>query len=163
MHEDQKWSRSLYNFASASSRKRDTAIFCASELIWLLVGFALGRVFPSIQQVVPVLFLPWGVSLLLSEWIRRSRPFHTQQYKPLIHLFVETPSLPSSHSTLAFALVAAFTHDVFVWPFLLIGALFVSFGRVAVGVHYVSDVIVGAFIGFGLGYAVRVAAILFLI
>lgn len=163
MNKDTQWSRSLFDFARSSPRRRDVAIFCASELIWLMAGFALGQVFPSVHQIIPLLFLPWGVSLLLSEWIRRPRPFHAQEYKPLIHLFVETPSFPSSHSTLAFALVAAFLHDGFLWPFFLVGAVLVALGRVAVGVHHLSDVVVGACIGLGLGYAMRVAAMLFLI
>lgn len=158
---DIHWSRGVFEFARANHWRRDVAIFCASELVWLMVGFGIGQAYPKVLALVPVIFLPWGVSLLLSEWIKRSRPYHPEHYKPLIHLFVETSSFPSSHATIAFALVAAFLHDVTVWPFMLVGAVLVAFGRLAVGVHYVSDVAVGALIGFGLGYAMVVAEKLF--
>ncbi len=163
MNKDQRWSFALFEIARSSPHKRDIAIFCASELIWFMAGISFGFVYPSILQILPLVFLPWGVSLLFSEWIRRPRPFHEQAYKPLIHLFVETPSFPSSHSTIAFAMVAAFSHDVTVWPLLLIAAMLVAIGRVAVGVHHVSDVIAGGIIGFGLAYAMKVAAILFFV
>lgn len=126
-----------------------------------MVGYGIGSVYSKVLFLVPILLLPWGVSLLLSEWMKRPRPFHPEHYKPLIHLFVETPSFPSSHATVAFALVAAFTSDIIIWPLMLVGAVLVAFGRVAVGVHYVSDVVVGALIGFGLGYAVLIAEKLF--
>ena len=162
MSKDQQWSRSFFESARSSASTRDVAIFCASHLIWFIAGFAIGKTYPLVYSFVPMVFLPWGVCLLLSEWIRRPRPFQTETYTPTIHLFVQTPSFPSSHSTLAFAFVAAFIHDVTVWPVLLVAAVCVALGRVAVGVHYFSDVIVGAGLGIGLGYAVRVAALLFL-
>ncbi len=162
MSTDQQWSRALFEFARSSPHTRDVAIFCASHLIWLMAGFAIGQTYPVVYTVVSIVFLPWGICLLLSEWIHRPRPFETEAYRPLIHLFVRTPSFPSSHSTLAFAFVAAFIHDVTVWPVLLVAAICVALGRVAVGVHYVSDVVVGAVIGIGLGYAIRVAAFVFL-
>ena len=157
---DEQWSKQLYQFAQKTSRTRDVAIFCASELIWLMAGFVIGRGYPFILALLPVIFLPWGVALLLAEWIKRPRPYEQQGFRPLIHLFVRTPSFPSSHSTLAFAFVAAFVHDITLWPFLLIAAILVALGRVAVGVHYVSDVLFGALIGLVFGITVRVAALL---
>lgn len=156
MHTNEEWSRILFDFARVSSRRRDIAVFCASALIWLMAGFGIGRTYPHMLSLMSIILLPWGASLFLSDWIKRPRPFHPEHYKPLIHLLIETPSFPSSHATIAFALVVAFIHDVTVWPFMLVGAVLVAIGRMAVGVHYLSDVVVGALIGFGLGYAIRV-------
>ncbi|MBM5789915.1 phosphatase PAP2 family protein [Candidatus Parcubacteria bacterium] len=161
MTTDECFSQKLFDLARTSPRTRDVAIFCASQLVWLMVGFAIGPSFPLSLMLAPILFLPWGVSLVLSQWVKRPRPFHQEHYKPLIHLFVETSSFPSSHATVAFALVAAFVGDVRVWPFMLLGAILVALGRVAVGVHYASDVVVGALIGFGLGYVMNIAFTLF--
>jgi undecaprenyl-diphosphatase len=61
-------------------------------------------------------------------------------------------SLPSNHAINSFALAAvvgAF-FPIMRWPMLGV-ALLVAFSRVAVGVHYLSDVTAGALIGFGVG------------
>lgn len=158
---DIKLSRQLFEFARSTTRLRNFSIFSASHLIWLMAGFAVGRLFPHVYLLMPMVFLPWGVCLLLSEWIRRIRPYHAESYKPLIHLFVATWSFPSSHSTLAFSFVAVFLHDVTIWPFFLVAALLVVFGRVAVGVHYFSDVLIGALLGFGLGLAMKIFMLMY--
>lgn len=155
MSRDLFYSDQLFAFAGRTPRTRDIAIFCASELIWLLGGFAIGHSYPQVITIIPIVCLPWGIALLLSEWIKRPRPFERQGTKPLIHLFVNTPSFPSSHSTLAFALTAAFLQDVTIWPFLFVGATLVALGRVAVGVHHLSDVLAGAGLGLGIGLIVR--------
>ncbi|MBI4714006.1 phosphatase PAP2 family protein [Candidatus Uhrbacteria bacterium] len=160
MTRDARFSRKIFDFARKSSAKSHVAVFFASHLLWLMLGVAGSIVFPEVQLLVPIIFLPWGVSLLISEIIRRERPFHPEGYKPIIHLLVETPSFPSSHSTVAFALVAAFINDPIVWPFMLVGAIFVALGRVAVGVHYTSDVVVGAVLGFVLAYAMKIGMLL---
>jgi len=160
MTKDAKISRALFNTARASQWKTHIAVFCASYLLWLMVGVAFGLLFPNIQPLIPVLLFPLGISLLISELLRRARPFHPEGYKPLVHLLIETPSFPSSHSTVAFALVAAFLYNPIVWPIMLVVAILVSLGRVAVGVHYFSDVIVGAILGFVLAYAMSIAILL---
>jgi undecaprenyl-diphosphatase len=116
-----------------------------------------------VQKIIPMIFLPWGISILLSEWIRRPRPFHSEHYKPLIELAIDTPSFPSQHTTIAFALVAIFLNQPLVWPFMLLAGVLVGLGRLAVGVHYLSDIVVGAIIGFGFAYAMKLAAVLFFV
>lgn len=163
MNKDAQIARAVYEWARKKHWSREVAIFCASLLIWLMAGFAIGFVFPSVLKIVPMFFLPWGVAILISEWIRRPRPFHSEHYKPLIELAIETPSFPSQHATIAFSLVAIFMSEPLVWPFMLLAAVLVGLGRLAAGVHYVSDVIVGALIGFGLAYAMKLAAVLFFV
>ena len=160
MNKDAKISRSLFNATRVSQWKTHVSVFCASYLLWLMVGVAFGLLFPDVNSLIPMLFFPLGVSLLISEFVRRTRPFHPEGYKPLIHLLIETPSFPSSHSTVAFALVAVFLYNPFVWPIMLVAAILVSLGRVAVGVHYLSDVFAGAVLGFVLAYAMHVAILL---
>lgn len=163
MNNDERIARAFYEWARKKHGSREVAIFCASLLIWLMTGFAIGEVFPSVQKIVPMVFLPWGVAILLSEWIRRPRPFSFEHYTPLIQLAIQTPSFPSQHTTIAFSLVAIFLDYPMVWPVMLLCAILVGLGRLAVGVHYVSDVVVGAMLGFGLAYAMRLAAVMFFI
>ncbi len=163
MNLDEKIARALFDWARQKHWYREVAIFCASLLIWLMAGFAIGEVFPAVQKLLPMVFLPWGIVILLSEWIRRPRPFSSEHYKPLIELVVQTSSFPSQHTTIAFSLVAVFLDQPVVWPVMLLAAVFVGFGRLAVGVHYVSDVVIGAVLGFGLAYAMKIAVTLFFI
>lgn len=160
MTKDARFSRKLFDLTRKSDTRSHIAVFCASYLLWLMVGTAGGLMFPKVQPLVPILFFPWGVSLLISEFVRRPRPFHPEGYKPLVHLLVETPSFPSSHSTVAFTLVVMFLNEPIIWPILLTCAVLVALGRVAVGVHYFSDVIVGAILGFVLAYAMKIVMLL---
>ena len=63
--------------------------------------------------------------------------------------------MPSTHATSAFAAAIAvgFVHPKLRWPLLMLAAL-ISLSRVWLGVHYLSDVIVGAVVGCGVAWAV---------
>jgi len=66
-------------------------------------------------------------------------------------------SFPSGHSISAFAFAVSIGHFE---PSLLYGLLFcalsVAISRIMLGLHYLSDVVVGSLIGAGLGYACSV-------
>ena len=61
------------------------------------------------------------------------------------------PSFPSGHATIAFALVTATQtlQDATLFGIAFVLALLVSLGRVAVRVHYLTDVLAGAAVGWG--------------
>ena len=91
---------------------------------------------------------PWLTTVILELMVNRRRPFEAEKKKPLVQMLVLTPSFPSGHATVSFACVSAMYFidpSVFVW--FLLAAIYVSLSRVAAGVHYFSDIIVGAFIG----------------
>jgi membrane-associated phospholipid phosphatase len=153
---DQRLSRKIFEATKKSWVLRHLAVFCADDLIWLLVGIglfsgisSLNNLSISLVMFFGTLGIPWLVTAGISRIVKRPRPYDSQEYKPIIRPFIGTYTFPSSHATFAFALAAfAATTDfsnLFIW--FLIGAIFIAFGRVAVGVHYISDIIVGAVIG----------------
>jgi len=81
------------------------------------------------------------------------RPFVALDFVPL---FPHVPNNSFPSSTVAFAAVAAIV-VLFAWRrlgiVLAVGAVVIAFGCIYVGVHYVSDVIVGAAIGIACGTA----------
>ncbi|MEK7615500.1 MAG: phosphatase PAP2 family protein [Patescibacteria group bacterium] len=153
---DERFSRFLFERTKDSYVLTKFAIFCGSFLIWLMFGLAIGRMFADSLFLIPLVFFPWLVTFVLSRWIKRPRPFESEHYKPIIKLFVYTNSFPSAHSTLAFALAGAFIHDPIVLLIMTVCAVLVGLGRMMVGVHYLTDVLVGALIGFVGGFAFRV-------
>ncbi len=155
---------------------RHLAIFCASHLVWLMLGVAIGIRYyvPDFAEIVIgfdgipdtirdvcglcleylaiIVLVPLLISLGISKIVKRHRPTLPRRHHPFIDLFVNTYSFPSSHTTIAFALSVAVIHDS-TFVYFLIGAILVGLGRLAVGVHYLSDVIVGAVVGLLFGYA----------
>ncbi len=90
--------------------------------------------------------LKWIMGIL---WFR-SRPFVVfRAIHALVQESVTSHSFPSGHATVSAALATVlYTYDKQwgKWAWAL--AVVVAFGRVAVGVHYFSDVITGLAVGF---------------
>jgi len=99
--------------------------------------------------------LPLGLSLVFSYIITyilkfiiaRPRPLNTIKLIPLINLV--DYSFPSSHAAVAFAalpfLNKTYPKLKLLW---ILSACFVAFSRIYIGVHYLSDIITGALIGY---------------
>jgi undecaprenyl-diphosphatase len=92
--------------------------------------------------------LALGVAHFLAAAIDRSRPFVDH---PQAHLFLShaaDPGFPSDHATAAFAIAFALVlRDRLTGIVALVLALLLSVGRVALGVHYPSDVFAGLVLG----------------
>jgi undecaprenyl-diphosphatase len=93
--------------------------------------------------------LALAVGKLISELVDRARPFVADAHG--VHLFsahAADPGFPSDHATAAFAIAAAIVLRKRGWGiFALLAATILSIGRVALGVHYPSDVLAGAALG----------------
>jgi undecaprenyl-diphosphatase len=90
-----------------------------------------------------------AVGKAISELVDRARPFVADPHG--VHLFsghAADPGFPSDHATAAFAIAVAILLRKRSWGIAaLLAATVLSVGRVALGVHYPSDVIAGAALG----------------
>jgi undecaprenyl-diphosphatase len=124
-----------------------------SEILFALSLVALFLFFgPRLRRAAVAAGLSAGVALLVAHFLAaavdRSRPFVDH---PLAHNFLShatDPGFPSDHATGAFAIAFALVlRDRLVGTIGLVLALVLSFGRVALGAHYPSDVFAGAVLG----------------
>jgi undecaprenyl-diphosphatase len=127
------------------------ALFIATLAVVFLA--AHGARFASWRRAVVAAGLSAGLALAIgkaiSELVDRSRPFVADPGG--VHLFsghVADGSFPSDHATAAFAIAVAILLRKRGWGiFALVAAAVLSVGRVAIGVHYPSDVLGGAALG----------------
>ena len=144
----------------------------SDKLVWvpmyLLIAFFIVKHY-RMKGVVILVFVGVVIALcdqsasnLIKNSVMRLRPSHEPALEGLIHLSKAGPGgtygFVSSHAANAFGL-ATFLHFVldkwFKWLkyWLFLWAALVSYSRVYNGVHYPGDVIVAAFIGIFIGWA----------
>ncbi len=127
------------------------ALFAATLAIVFLA--ARGKRHAPWRRASVAAVLSAGVALaigkVISEIVDRARPFVADPHA--VHLFsghAADPSFPSDHATAAFAIATAILLRKRGWGiFALLAATVLSVGRVAIGVHYPSDVLAGAALG----------------
>ncbi len=138
-------------------------IFSARWLIFIvatscIIGFVVERE-PNHRHAWKELFWSVGiacvVSLVLSALVGRTRPFSA--FPELVRAWVPAPatafSFPSTHAALSWAWAFSATKlSPAGAPIWFLTALLISLSRIIVGVHFPSDVIMGALIG-GAGFA----------
>jgi membrane-associated phospholipid phosphatase len=110
----------------------------------------------NVVMLVAVLLLVLAVSQGLKALIHRDRPFTTYPYIEKLSSGGDS-SFPSGHTLEAFAMAAAISLlfrrkkiiiPVYTW------AVLVAYSRMALGVHYPSDVLAGILIGTFIGWLV---------
>jgi undecaprenyl-diphosphatase len=129
------------------------ALFVA--VLVLVFLFANGERLRSWRRAALAAVLSAGVALaiakVLSEIVDRARPFVVDPHG--VHLFsghAADPGFPSDHATGAFAVAMAIYLRNRLWGSLaLVAAAVLAIGRVAIGVHFPSDVLAGAVLGCG--------------
>lgn len=120
-------------------------------LLWLVIGviaFGLGKEATRhfvLRAAVPII-IAGGLTAVLKLLMRRGRPreragFYSTRY--------DRYSFPSGHATRAACLALVFSHQFPGWAIALYAsALFIALCRVALDIHYASDVLVGLAVGF---------------
>lgn len=119
-------------------------------LLWAAVGLVLavwGNTFTRGVTMVAAaaVLLAAGVATACKYTIRRKRPWDQPQFYAVKH---DRYSFPSGHATRMMAIATVLTHFVpsaAIAGYLL--AMVVAICRVLVGVHYISDIVIGALIG----------------
>jgi undecaprenyl-diphosphatase len=91
-----------------------------------------------------------ALSYLLKIFINRPRPYEMQNISSLIN--VSLSSFPSGHSMIVFSIVPFLVKNFskqkhYFWAI----ALLVAFSRIYLNVHYLSDIVAGAFLGYLIG------------
>lgn len=130
----------------------------AAELLFagmLVVAFVLagGHRWRATRRAAVAAALSAGVALLIAQVVARvvdrPRPFVSEA--GAVHLFghhAADPGFPSDHATAAFAIGVALLLRKRAWGgVVLVLATVLAAGRVAMGVHFPSDVAAGALLG----------------
>jgi undecaprenyl-diphosphatase len=156
------WSllHTLNDFMAGHDGFEDTLLFYveASELLFvviLAIVFLLagGPRFRDWRRATVAAVLSAGFALMIgkviSELVDRARPFVADPHG--VHLFsphVADPGFPSDHATAAFAIaVAILLRKRGGGAAALVAATVLALGRVALGIHFPSDVLGGAVLG----------------
>ncbi|MCW2987992.1 MAG: phosphatase family protein [Solirubrobacterales bacterium] len=127
------------------------ALFAATLAIVFLAAYGERHIAWRRATVAAVLSAGLGLALakVISELVDRARPFVADPHG--VHLFsahAPDPGFPSDHATAAFAIATAIVLRKRGWGIVaLVLATLLSVGRVAIGVHYPSDVLAGAALG----------------
>jgi membrane-associated phospholipid phosphatase len=142
---------------ASRQRRRLAAVFAHSGDSWFwLLGLALAWILGDAAAKAWALHVAAAICLLavtvqvLKQLVRRPRP---EGEWGQIYRATDPHSFPSGHAARAFLLAALVAGWGPPWlvPVLLVWAPLVCLARVALGVHFLSDVLVGGFIGLGIG------------
>jgi len=117
------------------------------QLVFILIqsnGWKNGK--KQILYFIMSVIITVLITTLLRAIIPRERPFPSQ-HKLGKEIFLDKNSFPSGHTALTFTLFPFIKNKVLVWIWTIF-VIFIMISRLWNGMHYASDVIAGAVIGF---------------
>lgn len=131
-------------------------------IFWLLLIFKSGRM-GKISAVLIILVIALSDQIsshLLKNLFERVRPCNVLQDVNLLISCSKSYSMPSSHAVNNFAAAIFFSKlfPKYKLP-LIIVAVLMALSRPIVGVHYFSDIVIGALIGTIIGYLMSILAL----
>jgi undecaprenyl-diphosphatase len=171
MTTDHRLSHKFFKLTKSNWYARHIAVFSSAHLIWLMLGVLVGIsswdklnatfiLDPDVAIFLLLLLPAWIVTMGISRLVKRERPYLEIKSKPLVTPFVHTDSFPSAHATIAFSILTLSAGFEGLLLFMAAAATLVALARVATGVHFFSDVIVGALIGTLVTKAAEIALLL---
>jgi len=121
-------------------------LFLGMMILWIIDGkFKKEYVLHALFAVAILFFL----TFFIKELFYINRPYIVDHVRPLTFTVPQDGSFPSFHTAMAFAIATTiFLHDRKVGLWFFLGAMLVALGRVMADVHYPSDAMFGAIIGF---------------
>jgi undecaprenyl-diphosphatase len=135
----------------AATRLGDGCLWYAQGVALLLAGGREGV--PAVESGLMACGGGIIVFQVLKRLINRQRPSRLKRHSWARLLPPDEFSFPSGHTIIAFAFTASLAHFYpALLPWFLFCALSVAASRIALGMHYLSDVLAGCAIGCGLGY-----------
>jgi undecaprenyl-diphosphatase len=155
----------------------DFVMFWASEkfiwiplyalLLYYLVRHYRRNTIAILLFIVLLVFLTDQTSVWIKNSVERMRPCHEPALAGLVHIVREkcggTFGFVSSHAANHFGLVAFLSFLIkktnrYIVYLLVLWAIFVSYSRIYLGVHYPGDILFGALLGIILGWLVFLMA-----
>ncbi len=123
-------------------------------ILFIFFGFIITKQ----RRVLTSLLFLYGIQLAivysLKFLIRRERPFHVLEEMASKWSGgpgeILDPSFPSAHAALSFMMATVLSHwfPRYRWGFYL-AALFIGWTRIYLGLHYPTDILAGALLGYG--------------
>ena len=123
-------------------------------VLFIILSWAITRKRKVLRYLILLYAIQSTVIYSLKFLIQRQRPFLFLEIASKLSKGpgeILDPSFPSAHADFSFmmaTLLAAWFPRY--WIIFFVGALFVSWTRIYLGVHYPTDVIVGAILGYGI-------------
>ena len=134
----------------ASTRAGDGWIWAVLGVV--LLAFGGEKSFPAVGAATSAAILSIVLFLLLKRLFNRRRPCELEAHCWATLTPPDEYSFPSGHTMVAFAVTVPLSliYPDLLWT-LLFCALSVALSRIVLGMHFLTDVIVGAVLGSGLG------------
>lgn len=166
-HIDQWVMLALYHAAASFSLFSATFVFFAEWLPYLVIASVVVYEFyiqDNIRKTVRALFitlfapmLTWIIVAMMKSSLPSPRPFVSDLgITPLITESDAFGSFPSAHAAVFGALAGVMVaRRSGAWKWYVAVALIIAISRVAVGVHFPVDVVVGLCLGFSLGVLIE--------
>ena len=123
--------------------------------IFILIALILTAALIIYRRPITAFWLTLAASaiieVILKTIINRPRPFVAMHLQNVI--VTEMSSFPSGHTMMFFSIIPIMSKNfpklkIILWTI----AILVGFSRVYLGVHYFSDIVWGAFLGYGIGW-----------
>lgn len=153
----------INGFAGKNEFLDNVAVFFADYMQFALVAVLAVFIVKNFKKKLPVLIslaaAGFFARVIITEAIRyffpKDRPFISESVNHILE-HSASPSFPSGHASLFFALSAAvYFYNKKLGIFFFTSSFFISISRVFGGIHWPSDVIAGAVIGIFSGWLIN--------